>query len=151
MKARRAYVRFLEREVYTFAGSRRNAVGPHFFLFVGGPQETTWGRRWTGRGWVAGGMRESSRAEQCGRSDTQRCAKKGRKMFFGERLEGCLLCPLGGGRDRAAAIAALGMGTAAKTVRAGCGTGWEKTQLMAACGRRPSLSSLYTLDTYVGA
>ena len=33
MKARRAYVRFLEREVYTFAGSRRNAVGPHFFVY----------------------------------------------------------------------------------------------------------------------
>ena len=26
-------MRFLEREVYTFAGSRRNAVGPHFFVY----------------------------------------------------------------------------------------------------------------------
>ena len=75
--------------------------------------------------------------------------EKGKKdVFSGERLEGCLLCPLGGGRDRAAAIAALGIGTAAKTVRARVAARGGKTQLVATCGRRSSLSSLYTLDTY---
>ena len=87
-----------------------------------------------------------------GRSDTQRCAGKGRKMFFGERLEGCLLCPPGGSRDRVAAIAALGIGTTVKTARTQLwyvGGARVEAQLVAACGRRSSLSSLYTLDAYV--
>ena len=49
VKARRAYVRFLEREVYTFAGSRRNAVGPHFFV-CGRAAEAGDGRPQMGRG-----------------------------------------------------------------------------------------------------
>ena len=48
----------------------------------------------------------------------------------------------------------LGIGAAAKTMRARVaarGGARVETQLVAACGLLPSLSSLYTLDTYVGA
>ena len=65
-------------------------------------------------------------------------------------MEGCLLCPLGGGRDRAAASAALGHRHRRENSVRGLRHGVEP-QLVAACGLRPSLSSLYTLDTYVGA
>ena len=121
-------MRFLEREVYTFCGERVRGAMPwaRIFLFVGGPQKATWGRRWTGR---------STCEELAGRAARkERHAKvreKGKKdVFSGERLEGCLLCPLGGGRDRAAAIAALGYRHCRENVaRAGCGTGWNP-----ACG-----------------
>ena len=43
-----------------------------------------------------------------------------------------------------------GIGTAAKTVRARVAA-QGGTQRVEGCGRRSSLSSLYTLDTYVGA
>lgn len=120
-------MRFLEREVYTFAGSRRNAVGPHF-LFMGGPQKATWT---AGDGPAADGRharRAAGRAIRKERHAKAREKREKRSFFFfsGERLEGCLLCPLGGGRDRAAAIAALGHRHCRENVAcAGCGMGWS--------------------------
>ena len=122
-------MRFLEREVYTFCGERVRGAMPwaRIFFVYGRAAEASGG---PAADWPRAARAKSLWAEQRGRSDTQRCAKKGRKMFFsGERLEGCLLCPPGGSRGRVAAIAALGYGPAAKTVRAGCGTGWNP-----ACG-----------------
>ena len=148
-------MRFLEREVYTFCGERVRGAMPWarvFFVCGRAAGDDVDGRRWTGRRRAAGNTREELRAEQRGRSDTQRCAKKGRKMFFlflGKRSEGCLLCPPGGSRGRSAAIAALGYRHRRENdACAGCGTGWKNPQLVAACGLRSSLSSLYTLDTY---
>ena len=74
--------------------------------------------------------------------------EKGRGLFWG-KIGGVFACPPGGGRGRSVAIAALGIGTAENVARS-CGARRGKTQLVAACGRS-SLSSLYTLDTYVGA
>ena len=101
MKAGRAYVRFLEREVYTFAGSRRNAAGPHF-LFMGGPQKTTWT---AGSGPAAdGGTRVGSWAEQYKRNDTREVRRKGKKvisLLLGGKIGGVFACPPGGSGDRA--------------------------------------------------
>ena len=151
---------FLEREVYTFCGERVRGAMPwaRIFLFMGGPQETTWGRRWTGRRWAAGSTREEPRAERHRRSDTRGVREKGKKdvfLFLGKRSEGCLLCPPGGSRGRSAAIAALGYRHRRENdACAGCGTErstvW-KPSLWRLVAAEPSLSSLYTLDTYVGA
>ena len=75
--------------------------------------------------------------------------EKGRGLFWG-KIGGVFACPPGGGRGRSVAIAALGIGVPPQNAARSCDTGGG-TQLVAACGRRSSLSSLYTLDTYAGA
>ena len=75
--------------------------------------------------------------------------EKGRGLFWG-KIGGVFACPPGGGRGRSVAIAALGIGVPPQNAARSCGARRGKTQLVAACGRS-SLSSLYTLDTYVGA
>ena len=121
-------MRFLEREVYTFCGERvRGAMPWARIFFVYGRAAGASGRP------AADGPRGSTRelwAEQRGMSDTQRCAKKGKKdVFSGKRLEGCLLCPPGGSRGRSAAIAALGYGHRREKRRAqlrlGVEHGWK--------------------------
>ena len=77
VKAGRAYVRFLEREVYAFVGSRRNAAGPHF-LFVGGPQRQVVDRPQMGR-WQR--VRRACGQSNTGGTTRERCA--------GKREEGC--------------------------------------------------------------
>ena len=121
-------MRFLEREVYAFAGSRRNAVGPHFFVYgraAGNDVGQAMDRPRMGRGWYARELAgRATRKERRVRA----VRGKGRTdvfLFLGKRSEGCLLCPPGGSRGRSAAIVALGIGTAAKTSRAGCGSGWS--------------------------
>lgn len=75
--------------------------------------------------------------------------EKGRGLFWG-KIGGVFACPPGGGRGSGAAIAVLGHRHRRKRRGRSCDTGGG-TQLVAACGRRSSLSSLYTLDTYAGA
>ena len=142
-------MRFLEREVYTFCGKRVRGVMPwaRIFFVYGRTAEDD-----VGQAMDRPRMGRRQRVWARGQSDTggtacESCAgKREDRCFFGERLEGCLLCPLGIGRNRVAAIAALGIGTAAKTVRARvaarCGTA---TQLVAACGRRTQLIQLIYL------
>ena len=143
-------MRFLEREVYTFCGKRVRGVMPwaRIFLFMGGPQETTWGRRWTGRSTCEELAGRAIRKERHAKAR----GKKGKKEVFRGKDRRAFAYPLGGGRDRAAAIAALGIGTAAKTSRAQLRLGVEPRPILwRPVAAEPSLSSLYTLDTYVGA
>lgn len=82
VKARRAYVRFLEREVYTFCGFAAQCCGPAFFVYGRAAESDVDGRRWAGRGWIA-----SSTCEVAGRATwkerrVRAVREKGRKMFF---------------------------------------------------------------------
>lgn len=99
---------------------------------------------------------KSLRAEQHRRNDTREVRGKREDKCFSfswEKSESsCSL--LAGSRCESATVAALGYrhrrenGAGAVAARAG------KTQLVEGCGlmaAEPSLSSLYTLDTYVGA
>lgn len=126
---------------------------------MGGPQKATWT---AGDGPAADGPRVvcvRNRGQSNIRGATrEKYVEKGKKDVFSfsrGKDRRAFAYPLGGGRDRAAAIAALGdRHRRENDACAGCGTGWStvwKTQLVAACGLLPSLSSLYTLDTYVGA
>lgn len=87
-----------------------------------------------GNGPAADGPRAArvgSRIERHRRSDTQRCAKKGRKMFFRGKdwRDVCFVLQVEV-RDRVAAIAALGYRHRREnSACAGCGTGWNP-----ACG-----------------
>lgn len=112
------------------------------------------GRRsgwWTGRGWVAG-----RHAAGCGKSNTggtacEGCAGEGKKdvfLFLEEKIKRCLPYLLGGGNSRGAAIAALGMGAAAKTMRTAAQGG---TQLVEGCGRRTQLIQLIYLRYLCGS
>ena len=117
-------MRFLEREVYTFCGKRVRGVMPwaRIFLFMGGPQETTWGRRWTGRSTCEELAGRAIRKERHAKAR----GKKGKKEVFRGKDRRAFAYPLGGGRDRAAAIAALGHRHRRENVAcAGCGTGWK--------------------------
>ena len=125
-------MRFLEREVYTFCGKRVRGVMPwaRIFLFMEGPQEATWT---AGDGPAAGSTCEELAGRATRKERHTKVREKGKKdVFSGERLEGCLLCPLGGGRDRAAAIAALGYRHRREKRRArNCGSVWNRDP---ACG-----------------
>ena len=98
-------------------------MGPHFFVY-GRAAEASGRRR------AAGDTREELRAEQHKRSDTQRCAKKGRKMFFRGKdwRDVCFVlqveAEIGPQLSRP-----WGIGTAAKTACADCDIGWNP-----ACG-----------------
>ena len=90
--ARRAYVCFLEREVYAFlmSGFAAQCCGPAFFLFMEGRR----GRRWIGRRWVAGGTCEElvGRATQEERhAKTRETRKESCFLFLEERPEGVCL------------------------------------------------------------
>ena len=131
-------MRFLEREVYTFCGERVRGAMPWariFFVYGRAAENDVGGGRWTGRGWAAGSTREelAGRATRKERHAKVR-EKREERCFSGERLEGCLLCPPGGSRDRVAAIAALGYRRRRENgACAGCGTGWS-TGGNPACG-----------------
>lgn len=155
VKATRAYVCFLERKVYAFCGFAAQCRGPAFFVYGRAAEGDVGGGRWTGRGWIVGGTREelAGRATQKERR-VRAVREKGRQMFFffsrKDRRDICFVLQM-----EAEGGAQLSwpqdVGTAAENdVCADCGSAW-KTQLVAACGRRSSLSSLYTLDTYAGA
>lgn len=60
VKARRAYVCFLEREVYAFFDERvRGAMlRARIFCLWRAAEGDVRGGRWTGRGWIAGGAHE---------------------------------------------------------------------------------------------
>lgn len=59
VKAGRAYVCFLEREVYAFlSGFAAQCCGPAFFVYGKAAESDVGGGRWTGRGWVAGWREE---------------------------------------------------------------------------------------------
>ena len=107
----------------------------------------------------------AARENGCVQSNTrgatrERHAKEGKKvisLFLGEKIGRMFACSPSGGGGRSTAVAALGYGTAAKRraqLRHGVEHGWKSSlwwpDTLAACGRS-SLSSLYTLDTYVGA
>lgn len=96
------------------SGFAAQCRGPAFFCL--------WeGRRWTGRRWVAGSTREelAGRATRKERHPKAR-EKKGERCFSFSRGKDwrAFACLSGGSRGRGAAIAALGIGTAAKTMRA---------------------------------
>ena len=78
-----------------------------------------------GRGWHVRARGQSDTGE----ATREECARKREKvifLFLGGKIGGRLLCPLGGGRDRGAAIAALGHRHCRENVAcAGCGTGWK--------------------------
>ena len=94
-----------------------------------------------------------------GQSNTGGTTRKGarkrekRSFFFfsGERLEGVCFVLWVEVEIGAQLLRPWDIGTAAKTSRARVAARGGKTQLVAACGLRSSLSSLYTLDTYMGA
>ena len=124
-------MRFLEREVYTFAGSRRNAVGPHFFCLWEGRRS-----KWqTGRRWVAGDTREelAGRATREERHAKAREKREKRSFFFfsGERLEGVCFVLWVEVEIGAQLSRPWGIGTAAKTMRARAAAQGEKNP---ACG-----------------
>ena len=130
-------MRFLEREVYAFAGSRRNAVSPHF-LFMGGPRKQVMDRPQMGRGQHARGA--------CGQSNTEgtagkSCAGKGKTdvFFFSgkDRKDVCFVLQVevevGAQLSRP-----WGIGTAAKTARAQLRLGWSTGGNPACRGLIPS-------------
>ena len=123
-------MRFLEREVYTFCGKRVRGVMPWARIFF---------CLWEGRNGPAADGPRVVCARACGQNNTGGggCGgyagkgKKGGFFFSGERLEGCLLCPLGGGRDRAAAIAAWEVSAPSRKWRGRTAAqGRKKTQLV---------------------
>lgn len=143
-------MRFLEREVYTFAGSRRNAVGPHFFVCGRAAEGDVDSRRWTGRSTCEELAGRAIRKERHAKAREKR-EKRSFFLFLGGKIGGRLLCPLGGGRDRVAAIAALGY----RHRRENGAQLWHRVEhgwkpsLWRPAAAGSSLSSLYTLDAYV--
>ena len=134
--------------LFVVSGFAAQCRGPAFFCLWEGRRR----RRGADDG-PAAARAKSLRAEQRGRSDTQRCAKKGRKMFSrGGKIGGRLPILWVEAEIGPQLLRPWDIGTAAKTSRAWVAAQGEarggKTQLVAACGLRSSLSSLYTLDTY---
>ena len=92
---------FLSEKSTLFAGSRRNAVGPHFFCL------------WEGRNGPAAdgrGTAREPRAEQHRRNNTREARGKreeGCFSFSRRKIRRCLPYLLGGDSGRSAAIAAL--------------------------------------------
>lgn len=142
VKAVRAYVCFLEREVYAFLstfdkrGERVRGAMPRARIFC----------LWEGRRKQR--ERQAMDRPQMGRwrhvrmaagraTQEERCVReKGRKMFFfflGERIRRCFLCLLGSDSSRGAAIAALWYRHRRENV-ADCGLA---TQLVEGCGLWP--------------
>ena len=80
VKARRAYVCFLEREVYAFlSGFAAQCCGPAFFVCGRAAESNVRGGRRTGRRWIVGGTRE----ELAGRAaQKERHVGRGRKVVF---------------------------------------------------------------------
>ena len=116
------------------------------FFVCGRPQKATWA---AGDGPAADGPRatraKSLRAEQHGRSDTRGVREKGKKDVFSfsrGKDRRAFAYPLGVGRDRGAAIAALGIGTAVKTMRARVAARGGKPSLWRPVDAEPSVSSL---------
>ena len=130
------------------------------FLFMGGPQERVADRPQMGR------WRHTRRA--CGQSDAggtacESCAGKGKTdvfLFLGGKIGGRLPILWVEAEIGPQLSRPWGTGTAAKTMRARVAVRGGAQCGNPACGgltpwrpaaAEPSLSSLYTLDTYVGA
>jgi hypothetical protein len=155
VKARRAYVRFLEREVYTFCGERvRGAMlRARIFLFVGGPQGRVVDRPRMGRG---------QHARACGQSNIRGAA---RKSCAGKREERCFF--FFSGKDWKDVCFALWVETEIGSQRSrpwvwapprkrrarNCGSGGVRveTQLVEGCGRRTQLIQLIYLRYLCGS
>lgn len=128
MKARRAYVCFLEREVYAFFDERVRGVmlRARIFLFMGGSQKTTWA---AGDGPAADGHRRHARMAAGRATQEERrmrdAREKGRRLFFFFLGKDWRVVVSGGSRSRSTAIAALGYRHRCEN-GADCGTGWAR-------------------------
>ena len=131
VKAGRAYVCFLEREVYAFltnvvSGFAAQCCGPAFFVCGRAAENDVRSGRRTGRRWIVGGTRRA-----CGQSNTggARVGIERKVVFFflGERLGDIFFTFWVAGAQPSRP---WDIGAAAKNdVCADCGTVW-KTQLV---------------------
>lgn len=135
VKAGRAYVCFLEREVYAFlSGFAAQCCGPAFFVCGRAAEGDVRGRRQTGRGWRHVRDRGQSNA---GGATRESCAGKREDRCFSfsrEKIRRCFLYLLGSDNSRSAATAVLGRRRRRENgACAGCGSVWS-TGGNPACG-----------------
>ena len=110
------------------SGFAAQCRGPAFFVYGRAAEGDVGNRRWTGRGWAAGGTRKLW-AEQRRRNGAQEARERREEGCFSSsrgKIGGIFACSPGGSIGRSAAIAALGYRHRREnSVCADCGSVWE--------------------------